>query len=463
MSERRPLLEPGDSVGVIGLGRSGIAASRLAHRRGGEVYASDLVAGDAQETAAEELRAEGIDAEAGGHDVERVLACDVVVVSPGVGPTTEIRRALREADVRTVAEIELAYRYLSSRIVAVTGTNGKTTTTALCGHVLEGAGVDAAVAGNIGVALSEVALREEQPDWVVVEVSSFQLADVEDFRPDIGLLLNLAPDHLDRYRNIDSYYGDKRRLFANDDPDCRWVLNADDEDVLGLVGGTRGKVYHYSTERRLPEGAYLDEERRLRLDADGRSETWCSVEDLRLVGRHNVSNALAAGLATSLVGCSADQVGRGLASFEALPHRLQPLVRDERGVLWVNDSKATNVAATTVAVRAFEEPFVLVMGGRGKGEPFDALAPLLRGQARGLVAYGESAPQIVAELSDAVSAVRTESGMQGVVRAAAELAEEGDVVLFSPACSSFDMYPDYEARGEAFERAVARQIGEDGP
>ena len=458
MNERRPILEDGDTVGVIGLGRSGIAASRLAHRVGGRVYASDLVAGDAQEEAAARLRAEGIDAEAGGHDVERVLACDLVVVSPGVGPTTEIRRALREADVRTVAEIELAYRYLDSRIAAVTGTNGKTTTTALCGHVLEGAGVDAAVAGNIGHPLSEVALQEEHPAWVVVEVSSFQLADIEEFRPDIGLLLNLAPDHLDRYRNVDRYYSDKRRLFANDDAECRWVLNADDEDVLSMVGGTRGKVYHFSTERRLPEGAYLDEGRRLRFDGDGRSEVWCAVEDLQLVGRHNVSNALAAGLVTSLVGCSAEEVGAGLSSFEALPHRLQPLDRDGRGVLWVNDSKATNVAATTVAVRAFEEPFVLIMGGRGKGEPFDALAPLLRGQARGLVAYGESAPQIVSELSDAVPDVRTESGMRGVVRAASELARDGDVVLFSPACSSFDMYPDYEARGEAFIRTVEELV-----
>lgn len=454
MSERTPPFRQGDTVAVIGLGRSGVAASRLVHARGGEVYASDLVAGDAQREAAGRLREEGIDAEAGGHDVERVLACDLVVVSPGVGPTTEIRRELREAGARTIAEIELAWRYLDSRLVAITGTNGKTTTTALCGHLLETAGVDSTVAGNIGRPLSEVALQEEPPDWTVVEVSSFQLADIEDFRPDVGVLLNLAPDHLDRYRNIDSYYADKRRLFANATADCRWVLNADDEDVLGLVDGTRGRLYHYSTERRLPEGAYLDGDRDLRLEVPGRSERWAAVDDLRLVGRHNVSNALAGGLAAALVGCGAEQIGRGLTTFEALPHRLQPVARDAGDVLWVNDSKATNVAATEVAVRAFDEPFVLVMGGRGKGEPFGSLGPPIRGHARGLVAFGESAPQIVAELGDAVPSVRTETGMKGVVRGAAALAEPGDVVLFSPACSSFDMYPDYEARGEAFEAAV---------
>lgn len=458
MSERTPPFGPGDSVAVIGLGRSGVAASRLVHARGGKVYASDLVAGSDQEEAAAALRAEGIDAEAGGHDVDRVLACDLVVVSPGVGPTTEIRRELREAGARAIAEIELAWRYLEARLVAITGTNGKTTTTALCGHLLETAGVDAAVAGNIGRPLSEVALEEESPAWAVVEVSSFQLADIEDFRPDIGVLLNLAPDHLDRYRNVDSYYGDKRRLFANADEDGRWVLNADDEDVLGLVNGTPGTLYRYSTERRLPEGAYLDAGRDLRLEIPGRSERWASVDDLRLVGRHNVSNALAAGLTAALVGCAAEEIGRGLTTFDALPHRLQPVLRDERGVLWVNDSKATNVAATDVAVRAFEESFVLVMGGRGKGEPFGSLATPLRGHARGLVAFGESAPQIVADLGDAVPALRTETGMAGVVRAAAELAEPGDVVLFSPACASFDMFPDYGARGEAFEAAVRKLV-----
>ena len=394
--------------------------------------------------------------------MERILECDLAVVSPGVGPTTEVRRALREGGVRTIAEIELAWRYLEARVVAVTGTNGKTTTTALCGHTVRTAGLHAETAGNIGRPLSEVPLLEEQPDWVVVEVSSFQLADVEDFRPDVGVLLNLAPDHLDRYRNVDRYYADKRRLFANATPECRWVLNADDEMVMTLVDGTEGELYHYSTERRLAEGAFLDDEDGLRLEIGDRSERWCGVEDLELVGRHNVSNALAAGLAAALAGCGGEGIGRGLTSFEALPHRLQPVRWDERGVLWVNDSKATNVAATAVAVRAFDRPYVLLMGGRGKGEPFDELIPMLRARARGLVAFGESAPQIVSELGDAVPRLRTESGMSAVVRAASGLAEAGDVVLFSPACSSFDMYPDYRARGEAFVEAVRALHGDGG-
>lgn len=451
----------GERVAVVGLGASGTAAARLVHRQGGDVYASDYVAGDRQQAAAEALREEGVDAETGRHDMEKIRGCRLAVVSPGVAPTTEVRRELREAGVRTIAEIELAYRFLASRLVAVTGTNGKTTTTALCGHTLRTGGLDAETAGNIGRPLSDVALRDEPPDWVVVEVSSFQLADVEDFRPDVGVLLNLAPDHLDRYRNVDRYYADKRRLFDNATGESRWVVNADDEDVMSLVDGTPGDLFHYSTERRLAEGAYLDAEGKLRLQlSGGREETWCTVDDLQLVGRHNVSNALAAGLSAALAGCEARGIGEGLSTFEALPHRLKPVERDGRGVLWVNDSKATNVAATSVAVQAFDEPYVLVMGGRGKGEPFDDLAVRLRAQARGLVTFGESAPQIVSELGDAVPELRTESGMEAVVRAAAELAEPGDVVLFSPACSSFDMFPDYEARGEAFEAAVRRLLEE---
>lgn len=458
---KRAPFRAGADLAVIGLGRSGVAAARLAARHGAHVYASDRVAGDSQEEAAGELRDEGIDAESGGHDMDRIRAADLAVVSPGIGPTTEVRRELREAGVHTIAEIELAYRFLASRLVAVTGTNGKTTTTALCGHTLRTAGVDARTAGNIGRPLSELPLQEEQPDWVVVEVSSFQLADVEDFRADVGVMLNLSPDHMDRYRSLERYYADKQRLLENAGPESRWVFNADDETLMGLVGEVEGTRYHYSTERRLTEGAYLADDE-LRLEMGDRSESWCRVGDLQLVGRHNVSNALAAGLSAALTGVGAEPIGEGLSTFEALPHRLQPLLRDGRGVLWVNDSKATNVAATAVALRAFDEPYVLLIGGRGKGEPFDDLAPLLRAQARGLVAFGESAPQIVAELEGAVPELRMESGMSAVVEAAADLCEPGDVVLFSPACASFDMYPDYEARGKAFEEAVRAHRDGDG-
>jgi len=456
--EKEAPFRPGDRVAILGLGRSGTAAARLVAARGAEVYASDRVAGEPQVAAAASLAAEGIDAEAGGHDVERVIEADLVIVSPGIGPATEIRRAVREAGIRTLAEIEVAWRFLQSRTVAITGTNGKTTTTALCGHLLQRGGIDAATAGNIGRALSDLALEEDQPDWVVLELSSFQLADIDRFRPDIGILLNLAPDHLDRYRNVDSYYEDKARLFENGTPESRWVLNADDDEVLRVANGAVGERHLFSTEGALEKGAFLDEAGDMRLEIPGRSERWCGVGDLRLVGRHNVADALAAGLAAALAGCEGADIGAGLTTFHALPHRLQPVGRGPGGVLWINDSKATNVSATSVAIRAFDRPLVLLMGGRGKGEPYGSLVPLLADHVRALVAFGESAPQIVAELGQAVPEVRVEAGMEGVVQAAAELARPGDVVLFSPACASFDMFRDYEARGEAFVEAVRRRI-----
>lgn len=457
MAERRrerrveALFAPGDPVAVLGLGASGTAAARLAARLGGTVYASDALAGPAQKEAADALRREGIEAEVGNHDLEKILCAVVVVVSPGIDPASEVRRAVREAGVPSVAEVELAYRSLRSRVVGITGTNGKTTTTALCGHLLDGAGVDVLTAGNIGRPLSEVSLLEKQPAWVVAELSSFQLADLDLFSPEIGVFLNLAPDHLDRYGNLERYYADKERLFANATPDSRWLLNADDEAVLEMAHGVPGEHYFISIGRPRRPGAWLDDDGWLVLGIPPREEKWVRQEELRLLGRHNVLNALLAGTAAALVGATGEEIARGLRSFAGLPHRLQR-VGEHRGVLWVNDSKATNIPATQVALRAFDRPILLCLGGRHKGEPYSTLLPAM-GDVRAVVAYGEAAPQIVAELAEKVP-VRVARSLEAVVRIAAELAEAGDAVLFSPACSSYDLYPNYEARGKAFEHAV---------
>jgi UDP-N-acetylmuramoylalanine--D-glutamate ligase len=450
--EREPLVRAGDSVAVLGLGVSGAAAARLARARGGDVYASDLSSGEAQHAAAFELRAEGIDAEAGRHDLERVRRSDLAVVSPGIPPEAEVRRELRDAGTPCLAEVELAYRDLTSRLIGITGTNGKTTTTALCQHLLDAGGVDAVAGGNIGKPLSEIALWEEQPDWVVVELSSFQLADTDTLALDIGVLLNLAPDHLDRYRDLEAYYADKKRLFRNATAHSRWVLNADDAHVLKLAYGAEGTSSLVSTTGPVSPGAFLDRDGSLRLDIPGRAETWIAARELQILGSHNVANALAAGLTAALAGCDGEAIGRGLAEFRGLPHRLEA-VGSIDDVLWVNDSKATNVAATVVAVRAFDRPVVLILGGRHKGEPFAPLIPWLKDTAA-LVAYGEAVPHVVAELDGAVSEVCAEADVESAVLAARELARPGDVVLFSPACASYDLFKNYEERGNAFRRAV---------
>ena len=450
-TRRPPAFEPGAKVAVLGLGISGEAAARLASARGGIVYASDVSAERGPAEAAARLRAEGISAEVGRHDVERILAADLVVVSPGIGPTTEIRSRIAEAGIRTIGEVELAWRELNSRVIAITGTNGKTTTTGLVARVLGTADIGATAAGNIGLALSDIAVRSPQPDWVALELSSFQLADQDTVSPDIGVLLNLSPDHLDRYRDVESYYADKRRLFAGARPESRWVLNADDPQSLTLAEGVDGQRFLFSTAGPVERGAFLgaDGALRCRLDTE---DLWLPASELRILGPHNVANALAAGLACALAGVGADAIREGLASFEALPHRLQP-IGERAGVLWVNDSKATNVTATTVALRSFDRPVVLILGGRHKGEPYTGLVAELENRARAVVAFGEAAPRILSDLGGSVGTLRVESGLDAVVRAAAELAEPGDVVLLSPACSSFDMFPNYRERGRAFEEA----------
>jgi UDP-N-acetylmuramoylalanine--D-glutamate ligase len=458
MTSRRSAFEPGAAVSVLGLGLSGQAAARLASARGGRVYASDVSDGRAQREAASRLRSESVAVETGGHDLERILASDLVVVSPGISPFSEIRQRIAASGVRTIAEIELAYRDLRSRVIAITGTNGKTTTTQLTAHVLQAGGIMAEAVGNIGRPLSETALAAEHPEWVAVELSSFQLADLEDFTPEIGVLLNLSPDHLDRYRDVESYYADKRRLFANATPSSRWILNADDQAVLNLADGVDGDLYLFSLRAPTEQGAFLNRDGWLTARLAAGELRWTRVRDLTLLGEHNVANCLAAGLAATLAGCDTEQIGPALGSFRALPHRLAP-VEERVGVLWVNDSKATNISATRVAILAFDRPVVLLLGGRHKGEPYSGLSAAIEQQVKAVVAFGEAAQRIVSDLGSQVSSLRVESDLESAVQAAAELALPGDVVLFSPACSSYDVFPDYEVRGEAFARAV-RSLGE---
>jgi UDP-N-acetylmuramoylalanine--D-glutamate ligase len=452
---RVPAFEPGARVAILGLGVSGCAAARLAHRNGAEVYASDASSGTAQAEAAERLRAEGISAQAGAHDMERILDTELVVTSPGIGPFSEVRQAITRAGIPTIAEVELAYRSLRSRVIAITGTNGKTTATQLTTHLLRGSGIDAEAVGNIGRPLSECALSEEQPQWVVVELSSFQLADLQTFESEIGVLLNLAPDHLDRYRDLDSYYADKSRLFDRATKDPAWVLNADDTAVMGLAADSGGRRYLFSLEGEVELGAWVASNRELigRLSAADEPRRWAGTEDIRLLGRHNHSNVLAACLAAALAGADPTSFPESLRGFAGLPHRLQA-VAERDGVIWVNDSKATNVAAAVAAITAFDRPLVLLLGGRHKGQPYTAVAEAARDRATAAIAFGEAAPLIVPALQDSVPTVITESGLDAAVQAAAGLARPGDVVLLAPACSSYDMFPDYSARGRAFEAAV---------
>ena len=439
-------------VAVVGLGKSGVAATRLLAREGVRVYASDGSDHPYAGAAAETLRAlPGVEVDLGRHDLAKIRAAAAVVVSPGVPPDAAPLAAARDAGVEIVSELDLGFRALAAlgetHCIAITGTNGKTTTTALVAHLLATAGLKATAAGNIGRPLADVAVSGDRYRWLSVEVSSFQLHDSPHFAPDVGILTNLAPDHLDRYPSVEAYYADKRLLFRNAGPSSVWVLNADEPAVLQMARGVAGRRALFSLKK--PADAWFDTGAGiLRLGG----ATLVRREELLLLGDHNVANALGAALAVHEAGVPPSLIGEGLRSFQALPHRLEP-VREVNGVLWINDSKATNIASTVVAIEAMSRPFVLLLGGRHKGEPYTRLGPLLRDRARLVIAYGEAGSIVEQDLKGKVQLERG-STFDDVVARARRAARTGDAVLLSPACSSYDMFKNYEERGGTFRKLV---------
>jgi UDP-N-acetylmuramoylalanine--D-glutamate ligase len=443
----------GRRISIIGLGASGAAAARLALAKGGEVYVSDWKAGPAVAARAAELGAMGARVDLGSHDLERVARADTVVVSPGIPPDALVLQALRERGVGWVSEPEFAFRFLHGPLMAVTGTNGKTTTVALAAHLLRESGFEVGLGGNTGAAFgppaSDLALMEPPPEWFVVEVSSFQLADVATFRPRMGVVTNLAPDHLDRYPSVEAYYADKARLFLNAAPSSTWVLNGDDPEVEALAGTAPGHRFRFSVAGDPGAQAFL-RNGVLGLELElGEEEPLLAAGELPLLGLHNVANALAAALAARLAGAPADALSRGLASFRPLPHRLEP-VGGAHGLKWVNDSKATNVAATVGALRSLPGPLVLLLGGKDKGEELAPLRQAIHPGVRGLVFYGEAGRRLAEALTGAAPSRVVEGSFDEAVATARELAKPGDTLLLSPACSSFDMFENYEARGRRF-------------
>ena len=442
----------GGVVAVVGLGKSGVAATQLLVREGVRVYASDSTDHPYAGAAAAALRAlPGVEVDLGRHDLAKIRAAAGVVVSPGVPPDAPPLAAARDAGVEIVSELDLGFRALAAagdtHCIAITGTNGKTTTTALVAHLLATAGLKATAAGNIGRPLADVAVSGDRYRWLSVEVSSFQLHDSPHFAPEVGILTNLAPDHLDRYPTVEAYYADKRLLFRNAGPSSVWILNADDPAVLELTSGVAGRRALFSLKK--PSDAWFDAGTGiLRLGG----ATLVRREELRLLGDHNVANALAAALAVQEAGIPPGLIGEGLRSFQALPHRLEP-VREVGGVLWINDSKATNIASTVVAIEAMSRRFVLLLGGRHKGEPYTRLAAMLKGRARLVIAYGEAGPIVEQDLKGQVPLERGTT-FEDVVARARRAARSGDAVLLSPACSSYDMFKNYEERGATFKRLV---------
>ena len=443
-----PAAWQGREAAVVGLARSGRAAGLLLRTLGNPVYASDAAVSPALEETAMVLRQAGCEVELGGHDLARIGRAGFAVVSPGVPPDAAPLRAARDAGVPVISELDLGARMLpATRLVCVTGSNGKTTTTALTAHLLRTAGLsDAAAAGNIGNPICGVAMKAPAPAWLAVECSSFQLHDAPSLAPAAGVLTNLSPNHLDRYHALEEYYGDKALLFRNATAESRWVVNGDDATAVALVGGAPGHLEPFSLESRLAAG-YFD-----------RAAGWLVLRgtpllrraEFPLAGDHNVQNALAAAVAMPPA-TDRDALVEGLRTFQALEHRLEP-VREVGGVRWINDSKSTSVAATVVALRSMDRPFVLLIGGRHKGAPYTDLRPLLA-NARAVVAFGEAGDEVEKDLAGAAPLERG-GDLADVLGRARRLARAGDAVLLSPACSSYDMFDNYEERGRTFKRLV---------
>ena len=452
-------LAPRESeIAVIGLARSGRAVATLLRKHGYNVYASDLASSPDTGHIAEELRAQGIIVDVGRHDLERLGRAGLVVTSPGVPPSARPLAFARDHGIQVVSEVEVALNFLvGPRLIAITGTNGKTTTTALIAHLLRGIDLEAVEAGNIGTPLSEIAARESQPKWISLEMSSFQLHDTPSLKPDVGVLTNLSPDHLDRYATVDAYFADKARLFANATADSVWVVNGDDTLAERMAADVAGEKSAFSLVNEA-EG-YFDS-RSNQLIVLG--TPLLNRSDLPLLGAHNVANALAASLAVMVADRShqTQQSRKGIAAalrtFRSLPHRLE-LVGEFGGVQWINDSKATNVSSSAVAIDGMERPTVLLLGGRHKGEAYTPLAELVKKKVKRVIAYGEAAALIATDLRPVVDVVRLGSDFDEVIRAARAAARAGEAILLSPACSSYDMFSNYEERGERFRALAAKE------
>lgn len=450
----RVLAQRSGEAAVIGLARSGEAAARLLRAAGMAVYASD--ASPTMADVADRLQTIGVAAHAGGHDLARIARASVVVVSPGVPPGAPPLAAARASGVPVVSEVEIALRLAPAmRCIAVTGTNGKTTTTALIAQLLRALGHEAVAAGNIGRAVSEVALATPQPSWCALEISSFQLHDTPGLVPDVGVLTTLSPDHLDRYDDVGAYYADKARLFLNAESVSRWVTNGDSPLVQALIDGVPGQHRRFSVQG--PADAWYDRARGLLMLG---TVPLLERSQLPLVGDHNVANALAATLAV----VSADPAHQGdavrtrlaeaLRTVQPMPHRLAT-VGVFGGVRWIDDSKATNVDSALVAIAGMTAPTVVLLGGRHKGEPYTALRAPLERVARHVIAYGEAAERIAADLAGAAPLTVLGNDFGAVIAEARRRARPGDTILLAPACSSFDMFRNYEERGDRFAALAA--------
>ncbi|MGA2151803.1 MAG: UDP-N-acetylmuramoyl-L-alanine--D-glutamate ligase [Geobacteraceae bacterium] len=447
----------GRNIVVVGLARTGVAVARFLAQRGAMVTVTDMKDEVALVPHLERLAGLAINYELGRHDKESFLKADLIVVSPGVPMEIEPLKLARARKRQVISEIELASRFIDATLVAITGTNGKTTTTTLTGEIFRRCGFTTFVGGNIGNALIDLVTSAAEVERVVVELSSFQLEGIEQFHPRVSVLLNITEDHLDRYATFQDYMDAKARIFANQTAADFAVLNMDDPLVAGYAGKLRARVVPMSRQKEQSQGIFHCNGI-ITFRWDGREEQF-PVAGYRLKGVHNLDNIMAALAATLLLGCDAARAQAAVAAFPGLPHRME-LVATINGIPWYNDSKGTNVGSVVKSLESFAGGVTLIAGGKDKGGDYAPLAPLVKERVEHMILIGE-AKEIIGKALGHLTDTRAAGTLDEAVELAHGLTAPGGVVLFSPACSSFDMFRNYEERGERFA-SLARAIEEGG-
>ncbi|MGA8764387.1 MAG: UDP-N-acetylmuramoyl-L-alanine--D-glutamate ligase, partial [Candidatus Sulfotelmatobacter sp.] len=445
---------------VVGLGKSGVASALFLKARGARVTVSDTKSGDELRNEIPMLLDHGITVETGGHGERTFRGQDLIVVSPGVPVDAPLLAQARAMGETVIGEIELAAQFLPGLLVAITGSNGKTTTTALTGEIMTAAGFSALVGGNIGTPAISLAERARPETVIVLEVSSFQLETIQAFRPKVAVVLNVTPDHLDRHRTFEAYVDAKARIFENQRADDFAVLNADDATCVTMAARTKAQVFWFSRQKEVTQGAWVREGNILFRGGEAEQKTSqreiMQVSEIALKGGHNLENVLAAVCAGVLMGCAPGKIRQAVREFKAVEHRLE-FVATIRGVDYYNDSKATNVDATIKALESFPANIHLILGGKDKGSDYSVLNDLLRQRVKRVYTIGAAAAkiesQIVSSKNGGPEIVHAET-LENAIRKASGVAQAGDVVLLAPACASFDQFKNYEHRGQVFKKIV---------
>ncbi|MBL1212925.1 MAG: UDP-N-acetylmuramoyl-L-alanine--D-glutamate ligase [Ignavibacteriae bacterium] len=438
-------------ISILGAVRSGIGAAKLAASQGAVPFVSDMSADENVIENCKELEKLNIAFEYGGH-TDRVFDCDFVITSPGVPNNSTVLQKCREKNIKVVSEIEFASWFCKGRIISITGTNGKTTTTALCAHALNTCGLKTYSAGNIGTAFSEVVLDVKENEIVALETSSFQLDYIDKFKPMITIILNITPDHLDRYENaFKKYIDSKLGVTKNQTAEDYFIFNADDKNTPAEIDNNLVNRYSFSLMAEQKYGAYISENNFVFAE-DLNLEEVCSIDDLFIKGEHNIANALAVLITAKILKLSNDKIKLGFSSFKGVEHRLE-FVRELNGVKYFNDSKATNIDSVWYALRTFDSPIHLILGGIDKGNDYSIIESLVSERVKKIYAIGTSAEKIFSYFSKKVEVEKMESLEAAIEKAKIE-AVQNEIVLLSPACASFDMFKNYEHRGNVFKEKV---------